>query len=138
MTIYTGTPRSNKVKNGKLGKLLDQQEKTVYEYKDTGLRYPTQLLKFNRDCLTCNLHPTQKPVALLEFLILTYTNAGDTVLDNCMGSGSTGVASINTNRNFIGIELDHHYFEIAEKRIKEQEDIKIGETRKRPTASGII
>lgn len=138
MTIYTGTPRSNKVKNGKMGKLLDQQEKAVHEYKDTGLRYPTQLLKFTRDCLTCNLHPTQKPVALLEYLIRTYTNVGDTVLDNCMGSGSTGVASINTNRNFIGIELDHNYFKIAEKRIKEQEDIQIGEARKRPTASSIV
>ena len=79
----------------------------------------SQLLKFNRDCLTCNLHPTQKPVALLEYFIRTYTNVGDTVLDNCMGSGSTGVAAVNTNRNFIGIELDRRYFEIAEKRLND-------------------
>lgn len=65
-----------------------------------------------------NLHPTQKPVALLEYLIKTYTNEGETVLDNCMGSGSTGVACLNTNRNFIGIELDKNYFEIAKERLK--------------------
>ena len=66
-------------------------------------------------------HPTQKPVPLLEYLIKTYTNEGETVLDNCMGSGSTGVACVNTNRNFIGIELDENYFKIAERRIKDAE-----------------
>ena len=65
------------------------------------------------------LHPTQKPVALMEYLIKTYTNEGDTVLDFTMGSGSTGVACLNTGRNFIGIELDPDYFEIATKRIEE-------------------
>lgn len=64
-------------------------------------------------------HPTQKPVPLLEYLIRTYTNEGETVLDNCMGSGSTGVAAVNTGRDFIGIELDEHYFQVAEKRILE-------------------
>ena len=63
------------------------------------------------------VHPTQKPVALCEYLIKTYTNEGETVLDNCMGSGTTGVACINTNRNFIGIELDEGYFKIAQDRI---------------------
>ena len=63
------------------------------------------------------VHPTQKPVKLLEYLIKTYTNEGETVLDNCMGSGSTGVASINTNRNFIGIELSEEYYNIAVRRI---------------------
>ena len=63
-------------------------------------------------------HPTQKPVALLEYLIKTYTNEGETVLDNCMGSGSTGVACVNTNRHFIGIELDEGYFNIAKERIE--------------------
>ena len=62
-------------------------------------------------------HPTQKPVALLEDLIQTYSNEGDTVLDFTMGSGSTGVACVNTNRNFIGIELDENYFKIAKERI---------------------
>ena len=70
------------------------------------------------------VHPTQKPVDLLEYLIKTYTNEGETVLDNCMGSGSTGVACINANRKFIGIELDDKYFEIAENRIKESIDKK--------------
>ena len=65
------------------------------------------------------LHPTQKPVPLLEYLIKTYTNEGETVLDNCMGSGSTGVACVNTSRDFIGIELDEKYFKIAEGRIKD-------------------
>lgn len=65
------------------------------------------------------VHPTQKPVALLEYLIKTYTNEGETVLDFTMGSGSTGVACKNLNRNFIGIELDKKYFDIAEKRINE-------------------
>lgn len=68
------------------------------------------MIKFNRDK---GLHPTQKPVALLEYLIKTYTNEGDTVLDNCMGSGSTGVACLNTNREFIGMELDEKYFQVA-------------------------
>ena len=66
-------------------------------------------------------HPTQKPVKLLEYLIKTYTAEGDTVLDFCMGSGSTGIACLNTNRNFIGIELDDHYFEVAKERIEAHE-----------------
>lgn len=65
----------------------------------------------------CFTSYTEKPVALLEWLIKTYTNEGMTVLDNCMGSGSTGVACANTNRNFIGMELDENYFEIAKERI---------------------
>lgn len=68
------------------------------------------------------LHPTQKPIELLEYLIKTYSDNGDLILDNCMGSGSTGVACMNTNRNFIGIELDKNYFEIAKKRILEGKD----------------
>lgn len=83
--------------------------------KRPDLRYPSSVQKFNRER---GLHPTQKPVALLEYLVKTYTNEGNTVLDNCMGSGSTGVACVNTNRNFIGIELDKHYFEIAQARIR--------------------
>jgi site-specific DNA-methyltransferase (adenine-specific) len=64
------------------------------------------------------MHPTQKPVALMEYLIKTYTNEGETVLDFTMGSGTTGVACKNLNRNFIGIELDKEYYKIAQKRIK--------------------
>ena len=85
--------------------------------ENTGERYPLTILKFKRD--KEKLHPTQKPVALLECLIKTYTNEGEIVLDNCMGSGSTGVACLNTNRRFIGIEKDEKYFEIACNRIKE-------------------
>ena len=90
--------------------------KDGYITKNEGLRYPTNILKFNRE-LKNRLHPTQKPVSLLEWLIKTYTNEGETVLDNTMGSGSTGVACINTNRRFIGIEKDGTYFEIAKDRI---------------------
>ena len=79
--------------------------------------YPVNLIEFNGVSGTDRQHPTQKPVALLEYLIKTYTNKADKVLDNCMGSGSTGVAAINTGRKFIGIELDKEYFNIAEKRI---------------------
>lgn len=78
--------------------------------------YPKAIIQFNNE--RKQLHPTQKPVPLLEYLIKTYTNENEIVLDNCMGSGSTGVACLNTNRNFIGIELDKEYFEIAKNRIK--------------------
>lgn len=118
MVKYDGPKRSNKVKNGKLGNIIDDGgKKQVKEYIDTGYRYPTQIQRFKRDILTSNLHPTQKPVALLEWLIKTYTNEGDTVLDFTMGSGTTGVACKNLNRHFIGIELDDEYFKIAKKRL---------------------
>lgn len=81
-----------------------------------GARDPIDVLNFN---VECGKHPTQKPVLLLEWLIKTYTNAGDTVLDNTMGSGSTGVACVNTGRNFIGMELNADYFATAQARIKE-------------------
>lgn len=85
---------------------------------NSGTRYPRSIQKFNTQ-KNHSVHPTQKPVDLLEYLIKTYTNEGDTVLDSCMGSGSTGVAAVNTNRSFIGMELDEKYFEIAQNRIKE-------------------
>jgi len=81
------------------------------------VKYPESVLNFNA-CREYK-HPTQKPVALFEYLIKTYTNEGETVLDNCMGSGTAGVACKNLNRNFIGIELDSKYFKIAEKRVNE-------------------
>lgn len=80
------------------------------------LRVPSSHQKFNTEV---GLHPTQKPVALMEYLIRTYTNEGMTVLDNCMGSGTTGVACVNTGRKFIGIEKDADYFEIARQRIRQ-------------------
>lgn len=82
-------------------------------------RYPRDVLKFKWDTQKSALHPTQKPVALLEYLIKTYTNEGDIVLDTCMGSGSTAVACINTGRFFIGYELDESYFNIAKRRLTE-------------------
>ena len=83
---------------------------------------PSDVLEFNVvPNRNGKLHPTQKPVDLLEWLIKTYSNEGDTILDNCMGSGSTGVACVNTNRNFIGIELDKNYFDIAKNRIENSE-----------------
>lgn len=117
MIKYDGPLRSNKVKNGILGKLTDTNEKKVFEYHDTGYRYPTQVWRFKRDCLKSNLHPTQKPLALVEELVKTFTNEGDLVLDNTMGSGTTGLACKNLNRNFIGIEMNEEYFKIAKERI---------------------
>ena len=85
-----------------------------YDRASTELRVPSSWQKFN---VEVGLHPTQKPVALMEYLIRTYTNEGDLVLDNCMGSGTTGVACINTGRSFIGFEKDTDYFNIAHGRI---------------------
>ena len=83
MVKYDGPKRGNKVKNGKLGKLVDDNnDKKVFEYNDTGFRYPTQVWKFKRDILTSNIHPTQKPIALYEELIKTYYNPGDLLLYN--------------------------------------------------------
>jgi DNA modification methylase len=80
-------------------------------------KYPTSIVRFQKPHPSCAVHPTQKSVELCEWLIKTYTNEGETILDNCMGSGTTGVAAINTDRNFIGIELTEKYFKIAEERI---------------------
>ena len=85
--------------------------------KNDGTRFPRSVIKIANDNHG-SLHKTQKPVALMEYLIKTYTNEGETVLDFTMGSGTTGVACKNLNRNFIGIELDKEYFEIAKKRIE--------------------
>lgn len=88
---------------------------------NTGVRYPKQILEFDAIDVKLMVHPTQKPVALMEYLIRTYTNEGDTVLDNTMGSGTTGVACVNTGRSFIGIERDEGYFKIAQDRIRTTE-----------------
>lgn len=90
-------------------------------------KYPTSIITISKEHkIRMFFHPTQKPVALLEYLIRTYSNEGDTVLDNTMGSGSTGVACVNTGRNFIGIELNDEYFNIASERIKKAEEDKAG------------
>lgn len=91
----------------------------VREGSPDGSRYPRSVIQFIHE--TKPVHPTQKPVALMEYLIRTYTNEGDLVLDNTMGSGTTGVACMNTKRNFVGIEMDSKYFEIAKQRISEAE-----------------
>lgn len=82
------------------------------------LRYPRDVLKFKWDTQKSTLHETQKPIECLEYFVKTYTNEGDVVLDNCMGSGSTGVAALNTGRRFIGIEIDRDIFNIAKSRIE--------------------
>ena len=94
------------------GKRPSHKKVTVQKYTN----YPNDVLKF--DCVSKPEHPTQKPLGLLEYLIKTYTRDGETVLDNTMGSGSTGVACVNTGRNFIGIELEEKYFDIAKERIE--------------------
>lgn len=111
-----GIIRVDKITKQGRGESLSQKSKRNTEYVQTYTNYPKNILEFKRDLP--NIHPTQKPVALLEYLIKTYTNENDVVLDNCMGSGSTGVACVNTNRSFIGIELDENYFNIAKERIE--------------------
>ena len=98
-------------------KSMDYGEHGLTTYDSTD-RYPRDVLTFSWDKQKSRLHPTQKPVAACEYFIATYTDKGDTVLDNCMGSGTTGVACRNLGRNFIGIELEKEYFDIAEKRLR--------------------
>lgn len=93
-----------------------ERQNSKDEYVSKFTNYPTSIVEFPSEGKT--VHPTQKPVDLLKYLIKTYSNGGETVLDNCMGSGSTGVACVNTNRKFIGIELDENYFNIAKERIE--------------------
>lgn len=109
---HTGVSRSRAKSSGNYG-AVTQTEDGTYEQTATG--YPRSVLDIPSEGKT--VHPTQKPVALMEYLIRTYTNEGDTVLDNTMGSGTTGVACMNTGRRFIGIERDPEYFKIAESRI---------------------
>jgi len=96
-------------------------------FKQTRANYPDTILEYGS--VHNPPHPTQKPVALMEYLIKTYTNEGETVLDFTMGSGTTGVAAKKLNRNFVGIELDHHYFNIAKERISESKMEQSDESR---------
>lgn len=93
------------------GKRPSHKDVTIQEFTN----YPCDTLSF--ESVGKPQHPTEKPVALLEYLVKTYTNEGETVLDNYMGSGSTGVACLHTNRKFVGMELDENYFNIAKERI---------------------
>lgn len=115
---FKGESRSKK---GSKWDGVNEVPNATFRNDNEGTRYPRSVKYF----VTAEsekigaLHPSMKPQLLFEYLIKTYTNENDLVLDNCMGSGTTGVACVNTNRNFIGIELDDNYFEIAEKRIKQ-------------------
>jgi len=108
--------KNGKNVGGKVAEARGAEFKAGKEYKQEFTNYPFNLLNYKRD--SSKFHPTQKPVALMEYLIKTYTNENETVLDFTMGSGSTGVACKKLNRNFIGIELDTGYFEIAKNRIE--------------------
>ena len=134
MVFYKRLPKYNPQKtkgkpNNSKGKPKQNENNNYghFEFVDNkdelgGMKHPKSIVIFEKPHPSISIHPTQKPVELLEYLIKTYTKENDIVLDNVMGSGSTGVACINTNRNFIGIELDEDYFEIARKRIEEATD----------------
>ncbi|HDK27265.1 MAG TPA: site-specific DNA-methyltransferase [Candidatus Atribacteria bacterium] len=111
----TEVNKIQKAGKNQFGNVLGIRPSQKAYFKKTHTGYPTDVLFYNKD--NTNYHPTQKPVALLEFLVETYTDEGGTVLDFTMGSGSTGVACKNLNRNFIGIELDEEYYKIAKDRI---------------------
>lgn len=116
---HTPTQKATKSTNGNL--LYQTKERPTYEGGSTD-RFPSNILYYDVVDIKKRAHPTQKPVPLLEYLIKTYTKENDTVLDFTMGSGSTGVACLNTNRKFIGIELDEEYFNIAKERIENTEE----------------
>ena len=118
--MESGTPyfrkRSGKCRVNSMGYGFANSTKDIM---NTGTRYPKSIINISRDfSAQQQMHPTQKPIPLCEYLIKTYTEENDVVLDNCMGSGTTGVACKNLNRKFIGIELDEEYFKTAENRIK--------------------
>lgn len=114
----SGHPRKvSTAEHKRNSKMTEDYGKYKAKSYDSTERFPTSVLTFATDKQKCAAHGTQKPVALCEWLIKSYTNEGDTVLDFCMGSGSTGVAAMNTNRNFIGIEKDADFFDVAKERI---------------------
>lgn len=116
--IPQGVKESKKIAKGKKASAFRPNRKAQKDFIQKGTGYPKQILEFKKDMPS--IHPTQKPVALLEYLILTYSEKGELILDNCMGSGSTGVACKRLNRSFIGIELDEKYFELAKNRINDE------------------
>lgn len=114
-------------RNGKRSTTTNYGNHIELKLSEYNGKYPMTIIKFNRD--KDKLHPTQKPVALFEYLIKTYTNEGDIVLDNCMGSGTTAIACMNTNRNYIGFELDKGYYDIILERIKNHKPVVIQESK---------
>ena len=131
--LPTYNPQKSKAEKKKQGVVHSNTGTAIYgnykhgiPWEDSGMRMPTSVIRFSNqngrlfgDTKKNVKHPTAKPVPLIEYLIRTYTNEGETVLDNCMGSGTTGVACVNTGRNFIGIELDPGFYSYAEARITE-------------------
>lgn len=115
--MESGKPYIKKAVTNGDGKNYGKFDRVGETVVNKGTRFPRSAIKISNDNHK-SLHPTQKPVELLEWLIRTYTNENEIVLDNCMGSGSTGVACVNTNRKFIGIELDSKYFDVAKRRIE--------------------
>ena len=113
---YVDKRKSRKQSKGTYGN-ININNTTV---TNTGTRYPKSVISFSNG-KSGKMHPTQKPVALMEYLIKTYTNKGETVLDNCMGSGTTAMACLNTDRQYIGFELDEDYYNIAQDRINNHE-----------------
>ena len=113
--MWYSTPYSGfSSETSKIGEVYGNAKSSKHRDNPDGSRYPKTVLRFKQEK---GLHPTQKPVDLMEYLVKTYTNEGDTVLDNTMGSGTTGLACVNTGRHFIGIESDAEYFKIASDRI---------------------
>lgn len=122
MTVGTPYSRKSKSDEGYVGRCNNHGYglKARTEFTNEGTRYPKSVISISRDfSAQQQIHPAQKPVPLLEWLIRTYSNEGDMVLDSTMGSGSTGVAAMNTGRKFIGIERDEAYFKIAQQRIED-------------------
>jgi len=112
----TGLPYKDKARPGNIA-MHGQQGRTKTAIDNPGRRYPHSVIEYANPNNN-NIHDTQKPVPLFEYLIRTYTNEGDLVLDNCMGSGTTAIASMNTGRNYIGFELDKTYFDLSQERIR--------------------
>jgi len=128
-----GTPFNKGVRkseNGQFTESFGEVKSNITVENKTGERFPRSVQYFVTAEREGKFHPTQKPIALCEYLIKTYTKEGDKILDNCMGSGTTGVACINTNRDFIGIEKEQKYFDIAKERIDKTFNLKYGQTTK--------
>lgn len=118
---FTAGKPYRSVKQGKMTSNYHQTKGTKVVTQSDGQRYPRDVIRIENSN-NKSFHPTQKPTRLLDYLIKTYTNPNDLVLDNCMGSGSTGVSCVETGRNYVGMELDQHYFEVAKGRIKRAQE----------------